>query len=179
MSDSRAYVEELMAIHQPCDDREAHSLEKFRQIVPTLPDLFTRDNREHVTASAVIVGRRGTILHKHKSLKKWIQPGGHIEADEFPYDAAIREALEETGLVVSHPHDRPTFIHFDVHHAANDHIHLDLRYLAIAEDLDPNPPPNESQDVKWFSFHEAIPLTDPAGKSALLIAEECWRDGLS
>jgi 8-oxo-dGTP pyrophosphatase MutT (NUDIX family) len=38
---------------------------------------------------------------KHKKLGKWLPPGGHIEPNELPDDAACREVLEETGLKVA------------------------------------------------------------------------------
>ena len=34
----------------------------------------------------------------------WSLPGGHLETDEAPFDCAIRETLEETGLHVENPH---------------------------------------------------------------------------
>ena len=54
----------------------------------------------HVTASGIVVGRRGTVLHRHKKLGIWMQPGGHIDAGERPEEAALREATEELGLAV-------------------------------------------------------------------------------
>ena len=41
------------------------------------------------------------MLHLHKRLDLWLQPGGHIEPGETPWDAARREAHEETGLDVT------------------------------------------------------------------------------
>ena len=38
------------------------------------------------------------VLHLHKRLKIWLQPGGHIEAGETPWDAACREAREEGNI---------------------------------------------------------------------------------
>ena len=38
------------------------------------------------------------LLMYNKKLKKWLQPGGHIEGLEHPIETAIREALEETGI---------------------------------------------------------------------------------
>ena len=61
----------------------------------------------HVTASGIVVGRRGTVLHLHKRLGIWMQPGGHIDAGETPATAALREATEELGLAVEHPAGRP------------------------------------------------------------------------
>lgn len=41
-----------------------------------------------------------TLLLWHKRLKRWMPPGGHIDADETPEEAARRECKEETGLDV-------------------------------------------------------------------------------
>ena len=38
------------------------------------------------------------LLIHHKGLGKWLPPGGHIEENEVPHEAAIREVYEETGI---------------------------------------------------------------------------------
>jgi len=45
---------------------------------------------------------RVLLMHRHKepNLGLWIAPGGKIEVDESPHDAAAREMHEETGLIV-------------------------------------------------------------------------------
>ena len=64
-----------------------------------------------MTASGIVVGRRGTVLHRHKKLGIWMQPGGHIDAGESPEEAALREATEELGLAVEHPPAGPLLLH--------------------------------------------------------------------
>lgn len=39
-----------------------------------------------------------TLLHFHRKLQTWLPPGGHVEENETPFEAAIREITEETGL---------------------------------------------------------------------------------
>lgn len=49
---------------------------------------------ERETMRAVIIGRRN-----NRGRLLWSLPKGHIEEGESPTDAALREVLEETGLV--------------------------------------------------------------------------------
>src|SRR5439155_68249 len=53
----------------------------------------------HFTATAFVVDGPRTLLHWHKRLQQWMPPGGHIEADEDPAQAVLREVAEETGLL--------------------------------------------------------------------------------
>jgi 8-oxo-dGTP pyrophosphatase MutT (NUDIX family) len=73
----------------------------------------------------------------------------------------LRETAEETGLPVRHPDSGPLLLHLDAH-PAGPHFHLDLRYLLNAADVDPAPPPGESQQVRWFTLAEAMQVADEA-----------------
>lgn len=52
------------------------------------------------TASAFLIHEAKVLLIKHKKLAMWLGPGGHIDQDELPHQAAVREFFEETGLQV-------------------------------------------------------------------------------
>jgi 8-oxo-dGTP pyrophosphatase MutT (NUDIX family) len=59
----------------------------------------------HFTVSGFVVEGDRTLLHWHPKLSVWLPPGGHIDPDEDPVQAVIREVLEETGItaeIVSH-----------------------------------------------------------------------------
>lgn len=145
----------------PCDERERKSIEQFLRVAPTLAAPFDEHaDPTHVTGSAIVVGRRGVVLHRHKRLNMWLQPGGHIDADETPAEAALREAREETGLELAHPATGPWLVHLDVHPGPRGHTHLDVRYVIHAADDDPNPPADESQDVAWFDWDSALNMAD-------------------
>ena len=167
-------VEGLRAIlgtHRAIDARESLSMAIVEAELGRLDEPFSESrDPTHLTASAIVVGRRGVVLHRHRRLHRWMQPGGHIEPGETPDRAAVRECLEETGLTVAHPPSGAVLVHVDVHNGAKDHVHLDLRYLVSALDRDPSPRPGESQDVAWFSWDEASAVTDEALAGALTSA---------
>lgn len=168
----RRVVREAVAAHAPADLREERAVARVLQALDSLPRPFDEDAAPvHVTGSAVIVGRRGTVLHLHKRLHQWMQPGGHVDPGESPWEAALRESAEETGLDLAHPADGPRLIHVDVHNAARGHEHLDLRYLLVADDADPAPPLGESPDARWFPWDEAIGMADVALVGALAVAQ--------
>lgn len=145
----------------PVDERERESIAEFLDVVPQLSAPFSEHaDTRHVTSSAIVVGRRGVVLHVHKRLGLWLQPGGHIDEGEDPADAAVRESQEELGLAVAHPHDGPQLIHVDVHPGPRGHRHFDLRYVLLAGDDDPHPGEGESPDARWFSPDEAFAVAD-------------------
>lgn len=148
----------------PLTEREMESRQRMLVELDRLGRPFDRDaDPVHVTGSAIIVGARGTVLHRHKRLGIWLQTGGHVGPGETPAEAARREAVEETGLPVRHPDSGPSLLHLDVldvHDAYVGHTHMDLRYLLIAPDLEPTPPAGESQEVRWFSLAEAEAVAD-------------------
>lgn len=50
------------------------------------------------TVEVFIVYRNKVLLRKHDKYKKWLSVGGHIELNEDPIEATIREVKEEVGL---------------------------------------------------------------------------------
>ncbi|HEY5246047.1 MAG TPA: NUDIX domain-containing protein [Acidimicrobiales bacterium] len=170
----------LVTAHGPADERESSSRRRFLAELDRLPEPCSEAaGPVHVTASAIVVGRRGTVLHRHRRLGRWLQPGGHVEAGEDPATAAIRETTEETGLAVAHPPGGPRLVHVDVHDGGRGHTHLDLRFLVVAPDADPAPGPGESPDVAWYDWDAAAAIADDALIGALRAAQEAWKGGRS
>jgi 8-oxo-dGTP pyrophosphatase MutT (NUDIX family) len=97
----------------------------------------------HFTATAFVVQGDATLLHWHRRLQQWMPPGGHIEPNEDPIEAVLREVREETGLVCEivstspyHPFSYPdqlpapyTILVEDIPGPGEPHKHIDLIYF--------------------------------------------------
>lgn len=167
-ADPVAALRRAITARTPTDEREAAAICRIVTELDRLPrPLDEGADPTHVTGSAIVVGSRGVLLHRHKRLGIWLQPGGHIEQGESPWDAAVRETAEETGIRAVHPVGGPMLAHVDVHAAPRGHTHLDVRYLLYAGDDEPAPPPGESPAVRWFSWSEAVAVADAGLVGAL------------
>lgn len=133
----------------------------------------------HFTATAFIVdSKKRTLLLWHRRLQRWMPPGGHLEPDETPEQAAARECKEETGLDVEiigeQQHDlfekntaegtmltKPVAMLLEEIPACPErgepaHQHMD--FLFIAKPLDESQAvriaPDESTEMRWFTRDE-------------------------
>lgn len=124
------------------------------------PDGFDRKAMPgHVTASAILVNDAGEVLLiHHRSLARWLQPGGHLEpGDESLPAAALREAVEETGIAPSALRlADPVPIHIDVHpipanprKGEGAHDHYDVRYRFHCGDAELDPQIEEVHAAEW------------------------------
>lgn len=108
------------------------------------------DRREtlpgHITTSAFVVSPdlAQVLLINHKTIGRWLQPGGHWEPAESFSASAAREAVEETAItgLYLHPWHRDTDLPLviDSHDVPGKasrnevpHIHHDLQYLFVAD----------------------------------------------
>ncbi|MEX1179165.1 MAG: NUDIX domain-containing protein [Nitriliruptor sp.] len=173
MSASDPRLTEVLAqleAHVPADAHEAWSLRRTVALASWLPSPFDETtDPTHLTGSAIVTDGHGrVVLHRHKRLGIWLQPGGHIDPGEGAPAGAVRETHEETGLVAEHPDGRPELVHVDVHQGPRGHVHLDLRYLLLAAGAAPLAPgAGESQAVAWFTEDEATRIGDASMVAAV------------
>lgn len=118
----------------------------------------------HFCASVFVIDplTKKILLIMHKKNKKWTQPGGHIEDDETPEEAALREAYEETGLKISiigerfpreEDYIRPLGI--QKNRKINGDLIIDIIYVAVPNnDNEPVVLKQEATDVGWFTREE-------------------------
>ncbi len=150
----------------PGDPREAASLSWIRRFLAAAADPFARENPEgHITASALVARPDGSefLLLHHRKLGRWLQPGGHTEPeDASTFDAALREAREETGIAdLEAPFGRAIF-DLDVHPipargGEPAHHHFDVRYLFTTEGaIDLAAAEDPERPMEWRSFENAL-----------------------
>ena len=150
----------------------------IRRFVEAHVDCFERSCREgHVTGSAWIVSRDGSqaLLVRHRRLGAWLQPGGHADGEADAAAVARREAAEESGLESlalldwsCDPSGAVLPFDVDVHTipARGDepaHLHLDLRFLFVADRAEPLRPSSESEEVRWVTAPELAELSSEPG----------------
>jgi 8-oxo-dGTP pyrophosphatase MutT (NUDIX family) len=164
----RQQVLDAVARLTPVDDVERDDITRFVAEVARLSEPFDRfADPIHVTGSGFVIGERGIVLLRHLKIGTWLQPGGHIDPGEMPWEAARREVVEETGMAVDFLDGAPELAHVSVHDVPDGHTHLDLRYLFDGGTKEPAPPAEESQDVHWFSWDDAIGIAEPSLTSIL------------
>ena len=118
----------------------------------------------HFCASAFVINPQDKkiLLVKHHLFDKWVQPGGHIEDDETPEEAATREVFEETGIRTKligerFPREddmiRPLGIQSNM--KDNGDRYFTIIYAAVPNNIDEDILiSNESTDAGWFSRGE-------------------------
>ncbi len=164
--------------HAPGGPREAKGLETTLAFARSRKHPFDRTDTEgHLVASGLVASPdldRVVLLH-HRQLDMWLQCGGHADPDDATaQQTALREAREETGLTVEPHPAHPDLLDVDVHEIpATDsfpaHVHLDLRYLLVADPRqEPEAPDEEAHEIAWFELDQARTLELDEGLLRLL-----------
>ncbi len=127
------------------------------------------------TVATFVLHEGKVLLLWHKKLSMWLPPGGHIDPNELPDEAAVREVKEETGLdimLISEPAlpgvpgpvqlARPEGVQLES--ISPGHEHIDLIYFAKPRNPQAvRPVANSEVDrVGWYARADLdrIPLTE-------------------
>ncbi len=127
---------------------------------------------KHFTATTYVVHEKKVLLHFHKKLSLWLAVGGHIEDNELPEEAALREIHEETGLTATlYSPDKKMGVsdvielfrpmHILLEDIGETHKHIDLIYYARSESNVLCPQDGETNTLKWFTVAEIKELDAP------------------
>jgi len=124
------------------------------------------------TVAVFIVQDRRVLVILHRKLGKWLPIGGHIELDEDPEQAALRESLEESGLEVELLGDRPPTTEpgtraliaprfLDIHRIHATHEHIGMIYFARPIRGSVTLAAEEHHDIRWCSAENLERLDPP------------------
>lgn len=150
----------LLNNYIPFDENEKKSKELILNFINKQENIGKTNLDGHITASGFVINLEKTkvLLNHHIKLDKWIQFGGHIEENEFVFDAAVRETIEETG-VSSIKYISDSIFDIDVHKiplykTQKAHIHYDIRFLFELDDKIDFKISEESKNIKWILLNE-------------------------
>ncbi|MBI3875500.1 MAG: NUDIX domain-containing protein [Verrucomicrobia bacterium] len=124
------------------------------------------------TVAIFVVHRGRVLLVHHRKLDKWLPLGGHIELDEGPEQAALREAKEESGFDVELLGERPPTTEpgtraliaprfLDIHRITDTHEHIGLIYWAQPKNGALALAAEEHHDIRWVRAEELSALQPP------------------
>lgn len=117
----------------------------------------------HFCASVFLINPedKRILLVKHKKFNKWVQPGGHIEDEETPEEAALRETYEETGIKVKllgerFPREDDFIKPLGIQRNRNKEgdVHIDIIYAGVPVNDVEGHISDESIDLHWFTRKE-------------------------
>lgn len=119
------------------------------------------------TVAGFIFNNDRLLLIKHKKLGLWLPIGGHIEKDEVPDDAMVREAREEVGLDIKILNEETspfsgrdeirqlTLPFYANVHNVGSHWHYCNFYICESPSLQVLINKEELEDAGWFNRREA------------------------
>lgn len=151
------------------DDESADARQPEARLAAGSRSGLTRD----FTATVFVVWRGKIMLHRHRKLGIWLPCGGHVEPNELPDDAAVREVREEAGIAITLVGERalaqgaprqllrPRGVQLET--IGPGHEHIDLIYLGR---------PIEPYDGSFDSDEHGMGWYAPADLDALDLTDE-------
>jgi 8-oxo-dGTP pyrophosphatase MutT (NUDIX family) len=128
------------------------------------------------TVAIFVVEDERVLLIHHRKLDKWLPLGGHIELNEDPEAAALREAQEECGLEVELLGERPPTTgpgtraliaprFLDIHRINESHEHIGMIYWARPKGGAVKLAVEEHHEIRWCSESDLAQVDPPLSKA--------------
>ncbi len=135
---------------------------------------------DHLTAGTLVVSHTGdhVLLNLHRKARRWFAFGGHLEGgDATLSEAALREALEESGLTELELDPVP--VHLDEHAVdfcdpRGEVHHLDVRFAARAPAGVRPRASAESLDVRWWPVDHLPDGLEAEMHTLIRLARDRW-----
>jgi 8-oxo-dGTP pyrophosphatase MutT (NUDIX family) len=161
-----AHASGVHARREPALQRRSEASLIPRATMPHLHELID------FTVAIFIVHEGKVLVIHHRKLDKWLPLGGHIELDEDPEQAALREAREESGLEIELVGERPPTTgpgtraliaprFLDIHRISDTHEHIGMIYFARVRRGTTTLAAEEHHDIRWCSADELDALAPP------------------
>ncbi|MCL2835041.1 MAG: NUDIX domain-containing protein [Treponema sp.] len=128
----------------------------------------------HFTATGIVFNSKKQVLMiYHNKLHTWLPPGGHVEENELPDDAVLREIFEETGIRAKilpnreelritdgrcRVLERPFIVLLEDIEGNGRHNHIDMVYVCTTQDEEFKPQKSEVSDIGWFTVEQVDKL---------------------
>jgi 8-oxo-dGTP pyrophosphatase MutT (NUDIX family) len=117
------------------------------------------------------------LLIQSKNWKNWAFPKGHLDDDETPEEAALREIEEETGLIVELLPNFSSGYEYEFDYEGK---HIEKKvvfFLAEAKDENIRLSEKEHQNYSWLTYDEALhAITHEEDKKVFMEANEFLRE---
>ncbi|QBX56394.1 NUDIX domain-containing protein [Nocardioides seonyuensis] len=158
-SSSHADALAVLRAWTPPTPEQAQLRERYVALLERRHDAMSRDCRpDHLTASTLVLDESAerVLLTLHAKSGRWFQLGGHVEpGDSTLAGAALREALEESGLTAGDLVLDPTPVVLDAHDVpfcwpGEGVQHLDVMFVARARAGADHVLSQESLDLAWW-----------------------------
>jgi 8-oxo-dGTP pyrophosphatase MutT (NUDIX family) len=131
---------------------------------------------DFTVAIFVVRGRQVLLVH-HRRLDRWLPLGGHIELDEDPETAALREAFEESGIEIELIGERPPTSgaetraliaprFLDIHRVTASHEHIGMVYFARPVRGEARLAGAEHHEIRWCDS-DGLDHLQPAASAAV------------
>jgi 8-oxo-dGTP pyrophosphatase MutT (NUDIX family) len=159
----REWLRGMLLGYEPVAEGEVRDLGRMMGLLGVAGDVFSREHfmPGHFTASAFVVsaGGESLLLVHHRKLDKWLQPGGHVEAQDADLVAAARREVGEETSLAGLEWCGPGIFDVDIHvfPARGEqpaHEHFDVRFLFRCVGDGEAAVGDEVHAARWFDLEE-------------------------